>query len=171
MNGRGVLKRRSFLISCAATSLGGLSFRTEASDVLSALTESNLVYLSPVTSSGGLSSCQAEVWYVMLGADVLVCTASGSWRAQAPAKGLSNTRLWAGDRGVWRNGQYQSLPSTLVSASSESDPSVIEAALTQFGLKYAGDWDTWGQRFRSGLADGSRTMLRYRIPGISNPTG
>lgn len=158
------MKRRHFLIGiAAATSLAGLPNRSEADELRLALTSSDLVYLSPVHANGELSSCQAEVWYVMLGADVLVCTDTQSWRAQAPQRGLLKTRLWAGDRGVWRSGEYKSLPSQLLDASIERDETAIEAALMQFELKYASEWRRWGPRFRKGLADGSRTMLRYGL--------
>ena len=130
--------------------------------VRSALVSSNLVYLSPIQRKG-LSSCQAEVWYVMLGADIFVCTDASSWRARAPARGVTSTRLWVGDLGVWKRVNYQSLPSTTATASIETDAIVIEQALAQFGRKYSAEWDTWGPRFRRGLADGSRTLLRYKL--------
>lgn len=158
------MKRRTFLASCAAvTTLASVSMRSEASDAKAALVDSPLVYLSPVKSDGQLSSCQAEVWFVMLGADVLVCTATSSWRAQAPRQGNTKTRLWVGDLGVWRRADYQSLPSVIANGSVETGQSVIEAALAQFGAKYVHEWARWESGFRKGLADGSRTMLRYRM--------
>ena len=38
----------------------------------------------------------------------------------------------------------------------------IGRALEAFGAKYADEWGSWGPRFRDGLADGSRVLLRYR---------
>ena len=163
---RGVVQvqRRTLLLAgLASVSLAAIPFTLRASDANLALSNSNLVYLSPYQSDGSLSSCQAEVWYAMLGADVFVCTASSSWRAQAPLKGLSKTQLWAGDLGVWKNADYESLPSATAMASIESDDEVLESALQQFGYKYSREWDKWGPRFRKGLADGSRTMLRYKL--------
>ena len=161
------MKRRSLLRFGAAvpvlTAAATLPLRSEAADVRSALTESSLIYLSPVKSDGQLSSCQSEVWYVMLGADAYVCTATSSWRAQAPRRGLTKTRLWAGDLGYWKSADYTSLPSALVEAAIENDPEVNEAALAEFGRKYSAEWGTWEPRFRSGLKDGTRSMLRYRL--------
>jgi hypothetical protein len=157
------MRRRAFLTAAAATPFLGFSLAGRADTLRSALTESDLIYLSPLKSNGDLSRCQAEVWYVMQGADALVCTSADSWRATAPAAGLTRTRLWAADEGVWRNGRYRTLPSAMVDASIESDTGEIETALSLFGDKYAAEWGTWGPRFRRGLADGSRVMLRYKL--------
>ena len=127
----------------------------------SALTRSSLVYLTPIRKGGALSRCQAEVWYVMLGEDLYVCTATSSWRARAPRMGVTDTRLWVGDLGVWTRANYQALPSIDAVASVETDQADIEAALVSFSKKYAAEWGRWGPRFRKGLADGSRTMLKY----------
>jgi len=40
---------------------------------------------------------------------------------------------------------------------------VIAAALKAFGEKYPIQWLLWGNRFRRGLADGSRVMLAYQL--------
>ena len=159
------MKRRTLLFAgTVATTLALVPRLTFASgDARSALTESNLVYLSPIKSSGQLSSCQAEVWYVTLGADVLVCTATSSWRSQAPRKGIANTRVWVGDLGSWKSANYQSLPVVDAVASVETDSAILESALQKFGDKYPDEWGTWEGRFRSGLEDGSRTMLRYKL--------
>ena len=167
------MKRRSFLGAGAAFGLtaatGGLlaSFslaaKAESTEAKLALTNSNLVYLSPVKSNGKLSSCQAEVWYTMVGPDVYVCTATSSWRSQAPRAGLATTKLWVGDLGVWTRVDYQSLPSIMATGSVVDDSATIERALTQFGQKYSAEWGTWGPRFKNGLADGSRTLLRYQL--------
>ncbi len=158
------MQRRTLLrAGLAGLSLMAIPFSLRASDAKTALPDSNLVYLSPLQSNGSLSSCQAEVWYAMLGADVFVCTATRSWRAQAALNGLSRTQLWVGDLGVWKNADYKSLPTVVAEASIESDEKLLESALQQFGYKYSREWGKWGPRFRKGLADGSRTMLRYRL--------
>lgn len=160
------MQRRQFLSgSLAAAMLLAVPFRTRASEARIALTESNLIYLSPVKSSGELSSCQAEVWYAMLGPDIYVCTAADSWRARAARLGVNSTKIWVGDLGVWRRADYQSLPSVMATAGVETDQAKITAVLAQFGRKYATEWPTWGPRFKNGLADGSRTMLRYELTG------
>lgn len=158
------MKRRQLLqAGASATILSMIPWQTQAQDVRSALLSSDLVYLSPIKSDGSLSSCQAEIWYVMMGSELYVCTRTTSWRAQAPRKGLTDTHFWVGDLGVWKRADYQSLPTVNGIASVETDEQRIQAALQLFGQKYASGWGTWGPRFRNGLKDGSRTMLRYQL--------
>lgn len=164
---KGNLQRRTLLKAAALAPLVGALPLSAAADSVraaqEALVQSNLVYLSPFKTNGQLSSCQSEVWYVMLGRNVLVCTDTDSWRAPAPRQGLSRTRMWVGDLGYWKRADYQSLPATEVSASIETDEATISQALDLFGLKYSAEWGSWESRFRNGLADGSRTLLRYQL--------
>ncbi len=161
------LTRRDILRS--ATTIGAMGLipaslhATANTELATALTESNLVYLSPLKTNGALSSCQAEVWYVMMGADMYVVTATDSWRATAPTKGLTKTKVWVGDRGVWKRADYQSLPATMANADLVADVTLQQKVLEVFGDKYSAEWGTWGPRFSNGLADGSRAMLRYQL--------
>ena len=69
-------------------------------DIVQALSESPLVYLSPLDHNGNPSRCQAEIWFVMVQDALLVCTDSKSWRARAAATGRQHTQIWVGDVGV-----------------------------------------------------------------------
>ncbi len=160
-----MLTRRQFLSTsitgAAVALLPGRLVADAHGGAKSALVDSNLVYISPIKSNGALSSCQAEVWYSMLGPDLYVCTATSSWRAQAPRKGLSKTKLWVGDLGPWRSADYQSLPEIEAMASVETDQDTLELVLAQFSDKYGAAFKSWDSRWRNGLKDGSRTMLKY----------
>jgi len=129
-----------------------------------ALAESDTVYLTPLKADGSESRCQAEVWFVSDGADLCVVTAVGAWRARAVRSGLRRARIWVGDLGVWTRteGRFRKLPTMEASgdfiAGTEEQARVLEL----FGGKYPVSWVLWGPRFRNGLADGSRVMLRYR---------
>ncbi len=161
-----MMKRRDLLqygaFGTIASALPGISF-AEADEATRGLLDSDLIYLSPIRSDGSLSSCQAEIWFVTLGTSVFVCTRSDSWRVQAVRQGLTSTHFWVGDRGIWKRNNYQSLPTMRMEGDVETNDESLEAALEAFGRKYAGEWGKWGPRFRKGLADGSRTMLRYAI--------
>ena len=125
--------------------------------------ESDLIYVSPLHADGSLSSCQAEVWYVEAGGSYYVVTASDAWRAQAVGRGLTRAQVWVGNVGQWKSagGAYKDLPGKVAAAALESDATTRAAVLARFGEKYAAGWGTWGPRFRNGLSDGSRVMLRY----------
>ena len=153
------MQRRQFLqVTAGAAVLGPL-----LSAPLQAAEESELIYLSPVKSDGNLSKCQAEVWFVQDGSDMYVVTDKSAWRSQAVMQGLTNTQVWVGDVGLWQrsNGKYKELPSLMASASFETNGARHAALLTKFGSKYSREWSTWGPRFKEGLANGSRVMLKY----------
>ena len=125
--------------------------------------ESSLVYVSPIKSNGELSSCQAEVWFVANGADYYVVTDATAWRARAPGAGLPTAQVWVGDVGQWKRsgGKYKKLPGMVTDASIVRDERLHEVILADFGRKYSSEWPTWGKRFKDGLANGSRVMLKY----------
>lgn len=129
-----------------------------------AIATSDLIYVTPLKSNGEESRCQSEIWFVPVDDDLYVCTGSNSWRARAVKKGVDRARIWVGDLGNWRrtNSKYKSLPQLEARANVVDDPDHQEKVLRRFGEKYTREWDTYGPRFRNGLADGSRTMIRYR---------
>jgi hypothetical protein len=130
------------------------------------LAESPLVYVSPLRRDASESTCHGEVWFVPDGSDLLVVTSHDRWKARAVRKGLQRTRLWVGDFGVWKKGdRFKTGPSFLAEASFEADAEAIESALAAFGDKYTREWGKWEPRFRKGLADGSRVLIRYRPSG------
>lgn len=159
------MKRREFMKMAAAASTAALVKPTYANPVTEGLKSSDLVYLSPLKSNGQPSACQAEIWFVYDGADIFVCTGTDSWRARAPLQGLTTTQFWVGDLGQWQgtNGKYRELPAVLGKASIEPDKAEQAKALELFGDKYPLSWVVWGPRFRKGLENGSRTMLRYKL--------
>ncbi|MBD3649012.1 MAG: hypothetical protein HUJ31_16525 [Pseudomonadales bacterium] len=159
-------KRRKVLKAAGLGMMAGLAPRVVlASDTLpEGVHSSDLIYLTPIKSNGEESSCQSEIWFVTDGTDLFVCTGTESWRAQAPRKGLTRTRIWVGDLGNWRgtDGKYKRLPQLEATAGIVDDKAQQDEILDLFGDKYPVSWVVYGPRFRSGLEDGSRTMIRYR---------
>ena len=126
-------------------------------------TDSPLIYISPLKSDGTVSRCQAEVWFFGDGDSDYVVTRSTAWRAEAVRKGLTQAKIWVGDVGLWQrsNGKYKDLPSHFATVSFVTDAAEHTRLLEGFGAKYSSEWGKWGPRFRNGLADGSRVMLKY----------
>ena len=137
---------------------------TQIEALKKALVESDLVYLTPLRSDGSESRCQAEIWFCYDGADLFVVTASDAWRAQAVRRGLTDARIWVGDLGNWKRteGRYRQFPAVETRASFVDDGEMQKTVLDLFGDKYPLSWLRWGPKFRNGLADGSRVMLRYQ---------
>jgi len=170
------LSRRSFLRALtaagAALLLAPARLRADQAFALpeatrAALEESPLVYLSPLRSDGTESECHGEVWYVWDGGELLVVTDSSRWKALAVRRGLDRARIWVGDFGRWKwaRGRYKTGPTFLAEARFDAGESAIETVLTAFGAKYPDEWGKWEPRFRKGLTDGSRVLIRYRPSG------
>lgn len=161
-----MITRRKFLMTTGSVAVvAGFPYLARASQNLqSAMQDSDLIYLTPIKSNGEESSCQSEIWFVADGTDMYVCTATSSWRAQAPREGLDKARVWVGDVGVWTrsDGAYKDLPSVMTEVTVIDDKAIQEKALDLFGDKYPLQWIVYGPRFRNGLEEGTRTLLRYR---------
>jgi hypothetical protein len=158
------LDRRNFLKATTAIGFTGLFSPALADSIQDGLKNSDLVYLTTIKSNGQESKCQAEIWFVYDGAHIYVCTDTDGWRAQALDLGLNMTRVWVGDLGRWQRtkGKYKELPSLMAKCSIESDETEHKRVLDLFSDKYDLSWLAWGPRFRKGLANGSRTMLKYQ---------
>jgi hypothetical protein len=125
---------------------------------------SELIYVTPLINGERESRCQGEVWFARVDDDLMVVTAHDAWRARAISAGHDLARIWVGDVGVWsRNPEYRDLPSVQARASLVADPAEHARVLEVMGAKYTREWSTWGPRFKNGLADGSRVMIRYRV--------
>jgi hypothetical protein len=173
-----LMNRRKILKAAMATSLAVLptmargAASSSAAAALSAsaaklpytIDETAVIYLTPLKNDGAESACQAEVWFTHHQGEIFVVTASDAWRARAIGAGLSRARIWIGDVGVWNSdARYKVLPSVDVVGDQILDASRQAQVLEQFGDKYSLEWIVWGARFRKGLADGSRVMLRYQL--------
>ena len=139
------------------------------------LAGSSLVYLSPLKSDGNESRCKREIWFSWDGESVAIVTSAQGWKARAVSRGLDQARVWVADYGRIRVGEAQKLaraPSFLARAAIDRDPEAFERLLASFGKKYPGEWSTWETRFRNGIADGTRVVIRYRpLPDTERPAG
>jgi hypothetical protein len=163
-----MVTRRAFLGGAAGSLLLASAPRAAVAQApAQALQDSDLIYLTPLRGDGSESRCQAEVWFVYDGADIFVVTATGAWRARAIRQSRDRARIWVGDLGNWQrtDGAYRSLPVIEGRGELVADADVQAAVLDRFADKYPISWFRWGPRFRNGLADGSRVMLRYRPLG------
>jgi hypothetical protein len=161
------ITRRTFLAAAAAGTAGLLLPRAARADhheaLAAAMAASPLVYVSPLKKDGSESTCHGEVWFVADGKDALVVTAHDRWKAKSVASGLDRARLWVGDFGVWKSadGKWKTAPTFDARVAVVTDAAARDKALALFGKKYPAEWEKWGPRFKDGLADGTRVLLRY----------
>lgn len=163
------INRRQALASTTALLLTGLgstriSLAAESPAVAS-LDKSQLIYLTPLLGDGRESACHGEVWFVNHNKEIFVVTASDAWRAEALRRGHKRAAIWIGEFGNWKKAEdsYRSAHHLVIEGHLETEASVHADVLSTYSKKYAEEWGSWGPRFQSGLADGSRVMLRYKI--------
>lgn len=177
------LTRRSFITRVSRVGLGALGLvwalpgrprpaiaeqPAPAPAPLTLLEESPYVYISPLLSNGKESSCHAELWFGWIDDSVIVTVAKERWKATALTRGLAGARIWVGDHGRWktmlggRNEEFRTAPNFVAKAERVDDPEMIERLLVVYAKKYPNEIDAWRDKMRSGTADGSRILIRYR---------
>ena len=137
-----------------------------SSDVRDALNQSLLIYLTPLKLDGSESACKAEVWFFYDNeSHIYVVTQYDAWRTNAIRQQLNTARSWVGEFGVWTRADnaFREAPELMLKGEIVSDIDVQNGILDRMGGKYTREWGVWGPRFRAGLRDDSRAMLRYRI--------
>jgi len=159
------MQRRRFVQGAAllalAPVLGAHASVPEAT--LAKLKESSLVYLTPLRSNGAESRCHSEIWFQEHDGDIYLVTSSDAWRARAIKSGLTRARIWVGEFGQWQEGTdtFRSAPMIEASGSVVTDAAVQDTVLGLMGEKYRSGWLVWGPRFRNGINEGTRVMLKY----------
>jgi len=162
------LSRRELLVG-SALALGAAALwpriarSSEGPAWLPAAKTSPLVYVSPLLADGKESRCHGEVWFFVDGSDVVLATATKTWKARAIAAGRDRARIWVGDFGPYQKSQekVKAAPSFVARASIEKDRAVFDRLLAAYALKYPDEWEKWKPRFESSYADGTRVVVRY----------
>ena len=157
--------RRNILVGASLLPVLSLLAQETKLSAVDALSKARLIYLTPLKTDGSESKCHGEVWFAFDGTEIYVNTQMDAWRANAIRKGLTSSRIWVGEYGVWTSsdGAYKNAPSLEVSGKLETDAAEWDRVLPLFGAKYTKEWSSWGPRFKNGLEDGSRVLLRYSI--------
>jgi hypothetical protein len=127
-----------------------------------------LVYVSPLRSDGSESRCHGEVWFAWLDGAVVINTAADRWKARSLRSGLDRARIWVGDFGrvnglLGSNDEFRKGPVFDARAEFVADPAVLDRLLEQYETKYPAEIAKWRGPMRTGVADGSRVLIRYRL--------
>jgi hypothetical protein len=133
--------------------------------LLAELEKSPLVYVSPLRTDGRESRCHGEVWFAWEGGSVALVTSRDSWKARALGRGLERARVWVADFGRihWNaEAKLASAPRFDARARIDPDRASFERLIPIYARKYPDEWASkWEARFRNGMADGSRVLIRY----------
>ena len=159
-----MLNRRTTLLGAATLPAIPL-FAEPSASIKDKLTTSQLIYLTPIKSDGSESTCKGEVWFLYQDPDIWVVTQADAWRAEAIRKRLPTARIWIGEFGQWQSAgdSYRAAPELMVYGAQIEYQDKHATIIDQFGPKYSAEWDVWGPRWKTSLADGSRVLLRYRV--------
>jgi hypothetical protein len=168
-----LIGRRRFLGASLAVLLWPLARPPRAKSAtldpesIRALDSSPLVYISPLRSDGAESRCHGEVWFAWIDGAVVINTAADRWKARSLRKGLDRARIWVGDFGrvkgmLGANEAFRKGPSFDARADIVNDTAILDRLLEQYESKYPAEIGKWRGPMRSGVADGSRVLIRYR---------
>lgn len=115
------------------------------------LESSQYVYISSTRKDGKLSK-PAEIWFLWHRGAVYVATPKTAWRVRRIKAGRPQAKIWVGKPDG---------PSFVATGALADSPATHQVMFETFAKKYADHWKSYEERFRSGLKDGSRVLVRY----------
>lgn len=121
-------------------------------DVETALRASKYVYVSTQRKDGSFGA-PAEIWFLYHQGAVWVASPTTTWRVRRIRAGQSKARIAVGKI----DGRSFAATGSIV-----KDEAVYEVMYRTFAEKYPEGWPKYEQRFRDGLKDGSRVLIKYQ---------
>jgi hypothetical protein len=120
-------------------------------DLEKALRSSTYVYISTERKDQSFGK-PAEIWFLFHQGAIWVASPPTTWRVKRIKAGRSKAKIAVGK---------PEGPSFRAIGSLSKDTSVHEVMFKTFAEKYADRWKGYEQRFRDGLKDGSRVLIKY----------
>lgn len=152
------------VIAVAVTPTHGIGADLPA-DLGRALETSRYVYIATARKAGGYGT-PAEIWFMYDRGAVWVASPPTTWRVKRIHAGRTSARIAVGTKDG---------PSFAATGSLVRDPAVYERLFTTYAQKYPEGWPQYESRFRQGLQDGSRVLIRYQpvtpLPSVSPVSG
>jgi hypothetical protein len=130
-----------------------------APEVVRALEQSPYVYIATERKDGSFSP-PAEIWFMWDQGAVWMASPVTSWRAKRIRAGRPKARIFVGKR----DGPMLTATGTFV-----RDPAAYDRLYATFAKKYPDGWSRYEAKFREGLKDGSRVLMRYVPSATSAP--
>ena len=115
------------------------------------LESSKYVYVASTRKDGKLSK-PAEIWFLWHKGAVYVATPKETWRVRRIKAGRPQAKIWVGT---------PTGPSFVATGALVNSPEINAVMFETFAKKYGEHWSSYEERFRSGLKDGSRVLVRY----------
>src|SRR5215510_8971184 len=116
-----------------------------------ALDSSKYVYIQSTRQDGKLSK-PAEIWFMPYNGAVWVASPPGTYRVKRIQAGQTKAKIAIGKADG---------PSFNATGSLVQDPEVNKVMFEVYAKKYGSGWSSYEKKFRDGLADGSRVLIKY----------
>jgi hypothetical protein len=120
-------------------------------DLQTALKTSTYVYIASNRKDDSFGQ-PAEIWFMYHQGAVWVASPPTTWRVRRIRAGRPKARIAVGTIDG---------PSFMATGSIVADKSVYEEMYRTFARKYEQGWLKWESRFREGMANGSRVLVKY----------
>ena len=138
-----------------------------APEVVRALEHSAYVYIATQRKDGSFGAA-AEIWFMYDQGAVWMASPTTAWRVKRIRAGRPTARIAVGKKDG---------PVLMATGSFVRDPAAYERLYIAFAKKYPEGWPKYEARFREGLKDGSRVLMRYelvaapvpRVPATATP--
>ncbi|MGE0821357.1 MAG: hypothetical protein AB7G75_16575 [Candidatus Binatia bacterium] len=117
------------------------------------LDSSKYVYIQSVRKDGSFGA-PAEIWFMHHNGAVWVCSPTTTHRVKRIQAGQTKAKIAIGKPDG---------PSFIAKGSLVKDPEVNNALFEAFAKKYSDGWSSYEKSFKEGLADGSRTLVKYEV--------
>ncbi|HKA55333.1 MAG TPA: hypothetical protein VKJ47_16905 [Candidatus Binatia bacterium] len=116
-----------------------------------ALESSKYVYIQSTRKDGKLGK-PAEIWFMPYNGAVWVASPPTTYRVKRIKAGQTAAKIAIGKAdGLSFNAK----------GSIVKDPEANKAMFETYAKKYTSEWKSYEQKFRDGLADGSRVLIKY----------
>ena len=122
-----------------------------STDQEKALDSAKYVYIQSTRKDGKLGK-PAEIWFFQHNDAVWVCSPTTTHRVKRIKAGQTKAKIAIGKPDG---------PSFNAKGSIVKDPEVNKVMFESFAKKYSDGWSSYEKQFKDGLADGSRTLVKY----------
>ena len=119
------------------------------------LANSKYIYVATTRKSGALGK-PAEIWFLYHNGAVYVASPPTTWRVRRIKAGRTQAKIAVGKPDG---------PSFMATGAVVNEPDVYPILFATYAKKYGGDWTKYEDRFRTGLKDGSRVLIKYTPTG------
>ena len=128
-------------------------------DTIRRLESSPYVYVATQRKDGSFGTA-AEIWFMYDQGAIWMASPITAWRVKRIRAGRPAARIAVGKKDG---------PSFMATGSFVRDPGAYERLYATFAKKYPDGWPKYAERFRDGLKDGSRVLMRYQPAPMPSP--